>query len=124
MLFRSGVEWEQEWVDKIRGKIEFLWEKPQNIENKFNAETGEFGNYVYDPNGDTTRVPYEKCVSKEKCDHIFSDREQKFQFSPEKVLRLVFHDCIPYKGENGAVFGGCDGCINLDENLQGLFLDI
>ena len=114
-----GVEWAPEWVDNIRGKMEFLWDRRGFIAGKFNAETGEYGHYVYDPEGDTTRIPYEICTTKEKCDHAFSDRDKKFQFSPEKVLRLVFHDCIPYKGENGAVFGGCDGCLNLDENLKG-----
>ena len=97
-----GVEWSQEWIDKIRGKMEFLWDRRGFLAGKFNAETGEYGHYVYDPEGDTTRIPYEKCTTKEKCDHAFSDRDAKFQFSAEKVLRLVFHDCIPYKGEDGA----------------------
>ena len=74
--------------------------------------------YVYDPLRKTVDIPYEKCNSKEACDHIYADMDYKLQFSPEKVLRLVFHDCIPYKGEN-YLEGGCDGCLNLDENLSG-----
>ena len=31
------------------------------------------------------------------------------------LCRLVFHDCIPYVGGGG----GCDGCLNMDENLDG-----
>ena len=33
------------------------------------------------------------------------------------LMRLAFHDCIPYVGGGG----GCDGCLNLDENLKGNF---
>ena len=29
-----------------------------------------------------------------------------------KLLRLAFHDCVPYIGDDGSVSGGCDGCIN------------
>ena len=32
-----------------------------------------------------------------------------------KMLRLAFHDCLKY--DDGT--GGCDGCLNLDENLEG-----
>ena len=31
---------------------------------------------------------------------------------------MAFHDCVPYKGENGALTGGCDGCLNFDDNLS------
>ena len=30
--------------------------------------------------------------------------------SPAKVLRLAFHDCVPYA--DGGNFNGCDGCLN------------
>ena len=52
---------------------------------------------------------------------IFSSIEDKHQldFSAEKVLRLAFHDCIPYITEEGAIEGGCDGCLNMDQDLKG-----
>ena len=34
-------------------------------------------------------------------------------------VRLAFHDCIPYDDGNGGTFGGCDGCMNFDENRGG-----
>ena len=40
---------------------------------------------------------------------------QDIAFNERKMLRLAFHDCVPY--EDGT--GGCDGCLNLDENLEG-----
>ena len=30
------------------------------------------------------------------------------------LLRLAFHDCIPYDDDTGAIHGGCDGCLNWD----------
>lgn len=35
-------------------------------------------------------------------------------FNERKMLRLAFHDCAPYADGSG----GCDGCLNLDENLE------
>jgi len=29
-----------------------------------------------------------------------------------KLLRLAFHDCVPYVDEDGILHGGCDGCLN------------
>ena len=31
-------------------------------------------------------------------------------------FRLLFHDCMPYKGKSGELFGGCDGCLNFEKN--------
>ena len=40
------------------------------------------------------------------------------QFTEPKAIRLAFHDCIPYKNPNGgSPTGGCDGCINFDEDV-------
>ena len=52
---------------------------------------------------------------------MFSSIEDKHQldFSAEKVLRLAFHDCIPYITEEGVIEGGCDGCLNMDQDLKG-----
>ena len=29
-----------------------------------------------------------------------------------KLLRLSFHDCVPYIDADGKISGGCDGCLN------------
>ena len=132
-----GVEWSQEVMDNVRGKLEFLWSKHKLdlfyfgfnfdfifyrfTQGHFNIDTGkeEFSRYVYDPSRSTVDAPYEDCTSKEACDRFWKDVDAKLRFSPEKVLRLVFHDCIPYKDDDDDVVGGCDGCLNLDENLEG-----
>ena len=31
--------------------------------------------------------------------------------STAQLLRLGFHDCVPYIKEDGSLEGGCDGCI-------------
>ena len=31
-------------------------------------------------------------------------------------FRLLFHDCMPYKGQSGKATGGCDGCLNFEKN--------
>ena len=35
-----GVEWEKEWVEKIRGKMEFLWDRTRFIKDKLNMDHG------------------------------------------------------------------------------------
>ena len=35
-----GVEWSEDWVDKIRGKIEFLWDRRKFLAGKFNIDSG------------------------------------------------------------------------------------
>ena len=32
--------------------------------------------------------------------------------STAQLLRLGFHDCVPYINEDGSLEGGCDGCIH------------
>ena len=87
--------------------MDFLWDRSKLIKGKFNIESGapEFNKYVYDPLKKTVTAPYEKCINKEKCDHIFADVDEKLQFSREKVLRLAFHDCIPYVEGKEALIG-------------------
>mmetsp|Transcript_135658 Transcript_135658/g.220755 ORF Transcript_135658/g.220755 Transcript_135658/m.220755 type:complete len:547 (-) Transcript_135658:264-1904(-) len=41
-------------------------------------------------------------------DHIFKAFQHDGGFRPGTVLRLSFHDCIPYQDGTG----GCDGCLN------------
>ena len=40
-------------------------------------------------------------------------------FTERKAIRLAFHDCIPYDNGAGGTTGGCDGCMNFDENREG-----
>ena len=40
-------------------------------------------------------------------------------FTERKAIRLAFHDCIPYENGAGGTTGGCDGCMNFDENHEG-----
>ena len=72
----------------------------------------DFTKYVYDP----TRITVEpncKDLTRGQCKSAWtSQRNADIEFLPRKVLRLIFHDCIPY--EDGT--GGCDGCLNLEEN--------
>ena len=56
--YSSGVEWKQEWVEKVD-------------------------------------QPYEDIKSKKKFQKFWDEVDERLQFSPEKVLRLVF----PTKGK-------------------------
>ena len=51
--------------------------------------------YVYDPLRKTVDPPYEDIKSKKKFQRFWDEVDERLQFSPEKVLRLVF----PTKGK-------------------------
>ena len=71
-----GVEWSPDWIKIIREKIEALWDRPSKFtRGLYNINTGhsDFNKYVFDPDLKTVTPPYERCVSKEKCDHMFRD---------------------------------------------------
>ena len=43
-----------------------------------------------------------------------------------KVIRLVFHDCVPYDDGKGGSTGGCDGCLNwegMNDPIRSVFID-
>ena len=69
-----GVEWSDDWVRIIRQKIEALWDRPNKFtRGLYNINTGksDFNKFVFDPDLKTVTPPYDRCVSKEKCDHMF-----------------------------------------------------
>ena len=69
-----GVEWSPDWIKIIREKIEALWDRPSKFtRGLYNINTGhrDFNKYVFDPDLKTVTPPYERCVSKEKCNHMF-----------------------------------------------------
>ena len=68
--------------------------------------------WLYDPTEILTTLD---CDDGEgMCRTYWSDkRTSNLAFSETKAIRLAFHDCVPYEGGTG----GCDGCINLDDNL-------
>ena len=71
---------------------------------------------MYDPDKVTT-VRDCKDPEEDKCKMWWGPkrRSQDIAFNERKMLRLAFHDCFLY--EDGT--GGCDGCLNLDDNLHG-----
>ena len=69
-----GIEWSPDWIRIIREKIEALWDRPNKFtRGLYNINTGhsDFSKYVFDPDLKTVTPPYDRCVSKEKCDHMF-----------------------------------------------------
>ena len=76
----------------------------------------EYQDFLYDPNGNTTIID---CIDPEnsKCKIEWwgpKRRSLDIAFNERKMLRLAFHDCFLYQNRSG----GCDGCLNLDENLD------
>ena len=69
-----GVEWSADWVRIIRQKIEALWDRPNKFtRGLYNINSGHsgFNKFVFDPELKTVTPPYDRCVSKEKCNHMF-----------------------------------------------------
>ena len=110
----SSDPWTEKRANIIRDKLLFIWENAKPITMEFDGRyNGTFSDYLYDPG---QRTYTRKMFSPGKGLPQFSEptRLHSVGFTPSKALRLAFHDCIPY--ENGDK--GCDGCLNLDENLE------
>ena len=77
--------------------------KPENVE------------YLYDPTRSQS-IPDCSNPSHPLCENFWGPprRSEDMAFNERKMLRLAFHDCVPY--EDGT--GGCDGCLNLDKDLE------
>ena len=76
--------------------------------------------FVYDPQNITV---ISDCNIKPFTTQCFlawcEQRTDDIACTPRKLLRLAFHDCVPYLDDSGNIQGGgCDGCLNLDENLK------
>ena len=104
----------------IRWKLRKIWENAVEITQLFDPLYGNGTNYyegfLYDPKNETQE---NDCKDEKKvgsnCETWWGTRRRSMDiaFSERKMLRLAFHDCFRY--EDGT--GGCDGCLNLDENL-------
>ena len=103
----------------IRLKLRKIWQNAVNITQTFDPKYGnltkENEGYLYDPLKNTTE---NNCKNKQNrnCVDWWGQRRRSkdIAFTERKMLRLAFHDCFPYN--NGG--GGCDGCLNLNENLH------
>ena len=51
-----------------------------------------------------------KIVPNKDSNHRLDD----LAFNERKMLRLAFHDCVPFADNSG----GCNGCLNMDENIH------
>ena len=81
--FSQGAPWTEEETLIIFKKIQKIFESPAQIVKKYKNIHGDLPNY---PPKTTPNAP--------------------------KMLRLAFHDCLPYTdGESGEI-SGCDGCLN------------
>ena len=104
----------------VYAKIDYLLANGIEITNRFDLANAtadpEYTKYVYDPTAITTT---NDCLNKthHKCVEAWvTSRPADIAFSARKLLRLAFHDCIPYK--NGNHGKACDGCLNFDANLH------
>ena len=121
-----GIPWTDEQASIIKDKLIKLWGSHMKytktlVGTHFKAEDEKLEPYyedaydedwLYDP---TKRLTTVDCDDSESmCRTYWGDkRVSNLGFSPTKAIRLAFHDCVPY--EDGT--GGCDGCLNLDDNL-------
>ena len=138
----KGGKWTDAQAEIIRDKLLYLWANSNRyinrlIEIRFDDIGGKlketrnsgaqsnYTDYYYDPvipgvfkNGRLSTVD---CINPNEslCRGYWSGkRMSNLQFTEPKAIRLAFHDCIPYKNPNGgSPTGGCDGCINFDEDV-------
>ena len=132
---QPGVEWTKEQINTIRAKLVHLWDNPARYINFFidtriwhfvdektkklkettqPQATPEYTKYLYDP---TRKLSTPDCKNQYEslCKTYWGmNRLGQMRFTEAKMIRLAFHDCIP----NTDGSGGCDGCINFDDNLQ------
>ena len=107
----------------IKQKLRYLWTNPYGLFGQFDLDRkkAKDSDYAYDPLSHVSSEGHcEQATNTDRCTGWTSGdrRRMALDFRERKALRLVFHDCIPYEDENGVVFGGCDGCLNFDENVE------
>ena len=112
----QGVPWTEEQASIIANKVRYLWTESSKVFDDFdelNNPNATSSGYLYDPD---KRLSTQDCnTANSLCNGWTgkgSRRTNDLNFKEFKALRLAFHDCVPY--EDGS--GGCDGCLNLDEN--------
>ena len=115
-----GKQWGDAEMRAIRWKLRKIWENAVEVTQLFDPSYGneiqKYKEFLYDPKGDTTINDCKPEKQKNSnCEAWWGEarRSKDIAFSERKMLRLAFHDCFLY--ENGT--GGCDGCLNLDENV-------
>ena len=103
-------------------KLRTIWNDATAKTQKFDPNNvksdKESRKFLYDPENVTTEpdcidINEDLCKKWWSTDGKNTRRADDIAFNERKMLRLAFHDCSPY--ENGG--GGCDGCLNLDQNL-------
>merc|ERR1719510_1991405 len=121
---QPGAPWTSKEAMIVKRKILKAWSKGETTRLMTSFDVGnpdaKDRDYVYDPLLNTTTPPTWDMVEEtmdEFSKEMLKSMPAKFSFSPKKMLRLAFHDCIPYMSGGE----GCDGCLNLDENLKGNF---
>ena len=117
----SNDPWTEELVQKVFTKINYLLNHGVNITAKFDIanETADpdHTKYVYDPTNKTITPDCDVTTPDSQCKAAWIDqRQDDIAFSSRKLLRLAFHDCVPY--ENGGDGKPCDGCINLEKDIN------
>ena len=80
--FSQGVPWTEEETHIIRKKIELIFTNPSKMRYRYAEIHGD--------------IDYPA---------------QTFPNAP-KLLRLAFHDCMPYTDGEPGELSGCDGCLN------------
>ena len=112
-----GAPWTENQAVIIRNKILYLWRTDvymKNVENfDFKNPDATDTDYIYDPDRHLSELDCD--INKMMCRTGWAKnaRLDSIAFSPEKAIRLAFHDCQPYVDGSG----GCDGCINFEENV-------
>jgi len=99
----KGAAWGEDLVKDVLAKLNYIFDKPARVVNSIYPQNSKKENPDYECmditiNGNTT----------EGCSKI-----QGASPSPEKVLRMGFHDCVKYSDGSG----GCDGCMH----FKGMF---
>ena len=102
-----GKPWTAQEVKVIRMKLKIIWQFAVKITQQFDPNSQKSNikdqGYLYDPNNDTT-VP--DCIdpSERLCAQWWGEgrRRQDIAFNERKMLRLAFHDCVPYEDGTNA----------------------
>ena len=138
---QPGKQWTAQEVKVIRLKLKKIWDNAIEITKQFdpdvlklwpsklkedmkayeydyNLTNQEDVEYLYDPEHEMSIPDCDgtKGFEDKLCKKFWAKkrREEDIAFNERKTLRLAFHDCVPY--EDGT--GGCDGCLNFDDNLE------
>ena len=111
-----GLEWSSEVIKITQYRLRKFWSFPLQNTKKFDPKNNAiYPEYVYDPTNITIE-PNCDFEADRNCQNWWGNynRGQDIAFNERKMLRLAFHDCVPYQDGSG----GCDGCLNLDDNLE------